>query len=260
MTAFGTTQPMNQYTYEGDELPTFAQAVRWKRYFRSRLRPWLTGDVLEVGAGQGGTTQLLYDGRQSSWTCLEPDAALAEQISATDSWPETAEPPKVVVGTIADAASEMPSFDTIIYIDVLEHIEHDAEELEQAAKLLKPGGTLIVLSPAWPFLYSNFDRAVGHFRRYTRKSLTSVAPSTVKLERLFFLDCLGALLPLGNRLLLGRRQPKRSQVQFWDRFVIPVSRCLDVCIGYCFGRSIIAVWRSTAEKQEQVAATAASVA
>ena len=246
---------MSQYTYEGDELPTFAEAVRWKRYFRSKLRPWLTGDVLEVGAGQGGTTQLLYDGRQSSWTCLEPDAALAEQISAIESWHPSAGPPRVVVGTVSDAATELQRFDTIIYIDVLEHIEHDAEELEEAAKLLKPNGTLIVLSPAWPFLFSDFDRAVGHFRRYTRKSLTSVAPASVKLERLFFLDCLGALLPLANRLLLGRRQPKRSQVQFWDRYVIPASRCLDPFLAYCFGRSIIAVWRARATGPQPVSAT-----
>lgn len=250
---------MSQYTYEGDELPTFAEAVRWKRYFRDKLRPWLTGDVLEVGAGQGGTTQLLYDGSQSSWTCLEPDAALAEQISAETSWPESAGPPQVIVGTLAEIDSSLQQFDTIIYIDVLEHIEHDAAELEEAAKLLKPDGTLIVLSPAWPFLFSDFDRAVGHFRRYTRRSLTAAAPASVKLERLFFLDSLGTVLSLGNRLLLGHPQPKRSQVQFWDRFVIPVSRCLDACIGYCFGRSIIGVWRASQSSSQPVSVPACVV-
>ncbi len=246
---------MSQYTYEGDELPTFAEAVRWKRYFRDKLRLWLTGDVLEVGAGQGGTTQLLYDGSQLSWTCLEPDASLAEQISAETTWPASAGPPQVVVGTLAEIDPSLQQFDTIIYIDVLEHIEHDAEELEQAAKLLKPGGTLIVLSPAWPFLFSDFDRAVGHFRRYTRWSLTAVTPASVNLERLFFLDSLGTVLSLANRLLLRRSQPNRSQVQFWDRFVIPLSRCLDTCLGYCFGRSIIAVWRAPAVKLEPVSAS-----
>lgn len=240
---------MNQYTYEGDELPTFAEAVRWKRYFRDRLRPWLTGDVLEVGAGQGGTTRLLCDGRQTSWTCLEPDAALAEQISTSGSWPASTGEPRVVVGTLADVPLAQ-RFDTIIYIDVLEHIEDDAQELEQAALLLKPGGVLVVLSPAWPMLYSDFDRAVGHFRRYTRTSLSAITPATTKLERMFFLDSLGALLPLGNRLLLRSTQPKRSQVLFWDQYVIPVSRCLDPCLGYQFGRSIIAVWRATAAKAE----------
>ena len=251
---------MSQYTYEGDELPTFAEAVHWKRYFRDKLRPWLTGDVLEVGAGQGGTTQLLYDGRQASWTCLEPDAALAEQISAETSWPESAGPPQVIVGTLAEIDPSLQQFDTIIYIDVLEHIEHDAEELELAAKLLKPGGTLIVLSPAWPFLFSNFDRAVGHFRRYTQKSLTAVTPSTVRLERLFYLDSLGTVLSLVNRLLLGRRHPQRSQVLFWDRIVIPLSRCLDACLAYRFGRSIVAVWRTSAVSFEPVAVSETSTA
>lgn len=237
---------MSDYSYEGDELPTFAEAVRWKRYFSSRLRPWLKGDVLEVGAGQGGTTALLYDGSQRSWTCLEPDPQLAAQITAADVWSPQTPPPDVVVGTITEAEAEQKTFDAIIYIDVLEHIEHDAQELDLAARMLNPDGVLIVLSPAWPALFSDFDRAVGHFRRYTRSSLSALTPPSTRLERLFFLDSLGVMLSLGNRICLRRKQPRRSQVLFWDRVIIPLSRCLDACLRYRFGRSIVAVWRKHA--------------
>ena len=70
----------DDYTYQGKELDVFAAATHWKNYFRGILAPYLKGDVLEVGAGIGGTTVVLHDGSVASWTCLEPDAGLAHQL------------------------------------------------------------------------------------------------------------------------------------------------------------------------------------
>ncbi len=237
---------MSEYSYEGDELPKFADAVLWKRYFKRHLEPYLTGDVLEVGAGLGATTRLLYDGRQASWTCLEPDAELADQLRRCESWPDRNADPEVVVGTL-ESAELLKLFDAIIYIDVLEHIEDDQSEVQRAAKLLKPNGVLIVLSPAHQFLYSEFDRRIGHFRRYSRKALVDLTLEELQLERVFFLDCAGTLLLFANRLLLRNSEPKRWQIMFWDRIVIPLSRCFDPILRYRFGRSIIGVWRGKAE-------------
>ncbi|MBI1310902.1 methyltransferase domain-containing protein [bacterium] len=234
---------MSDYSYEGAELPRFAEAVHWKRYFTRHLRPWLTGDVLEVGAGIGGTTRLLYDGRELNWTCLEPDAALARQIQEDEFWLTRPFSPEVIVGSLESVAFER-SFDAIIYVDVLEHVEDDRAELQRAARLLKPGGVLVVLSPAHPTLFSEFDRAVGHFRRYSRAALTALSPPGLQLERLFYLDAIGTLLLLANRLLIRSPHPTRRQVLFWDRVVISLSQCLDPVLRYRAGRSIIAVWRT----------------
>lgn len=90
-------------------------------------------------------------------------------------------------------------FVTILYIDVLEHIEDDKEELKKASCHLKPGGYLIILSPSLQILYSTFDAGIGHFRRYTKKSLKSILPSSLKIERLLHLDTIGLLVSMGNR-------------------------------------------------------------
>src|SRR6187200_2180852 len=91
--------PNAQYSYVGQELDLFARAANWKAYFRSVLAPFIRGDVLEVGAGIGQTTRHLCDGRQRSWTCLEPDPALAERL-AGDADIRALEPrPIVHVGT-----------------------------------------------------------------------------------------------------------------------------------------------------------------
>src|SRR3954449_7275000 len=66
------------FEYVGDELEVFAGAVRWKRYFGTQLRPFIRGNVLEVGAGLGSTTKVLYQDEVESWTCLEPDVKLVD--------------------------------------------------------------------------------------------------------------------------------------------------------------------------------------
>src|ERR1051326_7560289 len=86
------------YRYPGEELDVFAHAVNWKRYVRAIVRPYLVGDVLEVGAGIGSTTRVLMDGRQRSWTCLEPDPELAARLRAGLEHASHSTLPQVIVG------------------------------------------------------------------------------------------------------------------------------------------------------------------
>ncbi|CAK8991824.1 Undecaprenyl-phosphate 4-deoxy-4-formamido-L-arabinose transferase (Undecaprenyl-phosphate Ara4FN transferase) (Ara4FN transferase) [Durusdinium trenchii] len=118
---------MNDYVYVGKELDLFAHAVNWKAYVRSQLAPYIQGNVLEVGAGIGATTRMLCDGRQASWTCLEPDASLVERLRAAVDVESMGCPVEVLTGTL-DALDAGRRFDCILYIDVLEHIEDDRGE------------------------------------------------------------------------------------------------------------------------------------
>jgi 2-polyprenyl-3-methyl-5-hydroxy-6-metoxy-1,4-benzoquinol methylase len=230
------------YEYVGEELDLFALAVNWKRYFRSQLADVIRGDVLEVGAGIGETTRHLCDGRQRSWLCLEPDAQLAARLESSIARGGLSPTPRVQIGTLADVDPEA-RFDAILYIDVLEHIEHDAEELRRAAALLGRGGCIVVLSPAFGFLYSEFDRAVGHFRRYTRRTLAAAFPASLRRRQLRYLDGVGFLASLANRMLLHQSIPSRQQIELWDRRMIPVSRLVDGLFQRWFGRSVLAVYQ-----------------
>jgi hypothetical protein len=133
-------------------------------------------------------------------------------------------------------------FDTIIYIDVLEHIEHDVSELELAGSMLRSQGRVIVLSPAYQFLFTPFDAAVGHFRRYSRSSMRKLHPHGLELERLFSLDFYGIAMSMANRLLLRQSMPTKSQIRTWDKWIIPVSRVLDPVLRYSIGKSIVGIW------------------
>jgi SAM-dependent methyltransferase len=233
---------MSAYHYGGSELTVFEQAVNWKSYFNSHVKDHIRGRVLEVGSGLGATTRLLCDGRQREWLGLEPDPRLADEMRDRLARRPFPIPVEVRVATLADLPAD-EFFDTILYIDVLEHIEDDRRELERAAAHLQPGGTVIVLAPAHQYLFTPFDAAIGHYRRYSTRSLRAVAPSSLKQEKLFYLDSVGMLASLANRLLLHSAQPSLKQVRFWDRFLVRSSRLIDPLLQYRLGKSVIGVWR-----------------
>jgi SAM-dependent methyltransferase len=226
--------------YVGNELEIFAHAVNWKSYVRAKIQRFLRGQVLEVGAGIGTGTQEFYDGTQERWVCLEPDPNLAQQIPVK-SFPNS-DRCEVRVGTLAELG-DGEFFDCIVYMDVLEHIEDDRGEAKRAVQHLKQEGYLVILSPALPYLYTQFDHAIGHFRRYGKRSLRAIAPQGVKEETCVYLDCVGALTSLGNRMLLHSSSPRRYQILLWDRVLVPISRVADMAIGHSVGRSILIVWK-----------------
>lgn len=238
-------QADSEYQYIGDELELFKHCSNWKSYMLAAMSPFLKGDVLEVGAGIGGTTQLLCTPGATSWTALEPDAALLESFAATKDAMSFPCDVKLVVGTVSDLPSAS-TYDAIIYVDVLEHIEHDALELQKAAHRLKPGGNLIVLSPAHQFLYSPFDKAIGHFRRYNMQSLRAISPPNLELTVLRYMDIVGMMASLANRTLLKQSMPNARQLWVWDKAMVPLSRIIDPIFGYKFGKSILAVWKLSA--------------
>jgi SAM-dependent methyltransferase len=232
---------MTDFVYAGSELDLFACATRWKSYVRSHLQAYLSGDVLEVGAGIGAATAAFNDGTQRRWICLEPDRALAERIKP--SLPSTLTNCEVVAGTLSELRSDQ-QFDAILYMDVLEHIEADSAELARAAARLRTNGVLAILSPALPWLFTPFDKAIGHYRRYTKNSLRSIAPRDLHEIKCLYLDSIGLLASLGNKLFLRSPTPSETQIRFWDRFMVPISRFADPAVGHSIGRSILVVWRN----------------
>jgi SAM-dependent methyltransferase len=235
---------MSEFKYVGSELDLFAAVWNWKAYWSRQLRPFLSGDILEVGAGIGSNTRFLDPGGAGRWVCLEPDPELTGQLVKNLEATEPGRSYEAICGILESLAGQR--FDTIVYIDVLEHIDNDREELNRAASHLRPGGRVVVLSPAHQRLFSPFDAAIGHFRRYDRPMLRAISPASLRLERLIYLDCAGLILSSANMLLLRQSMPTKAQLRFWDQWIIPVSRVLDRLFRYSVGKTIIAVWRKEA--------------
>jgi cyclopropane fatty-acyl-phospholipid synthase-like methyltransferase len=228
--------------YIGNELELFGHAHNWKGYYRKHLSPFIQGNVLEVGAGIGETTAHLFNEKVDNWLCLEPDASLAEKIADKIENKLLPTACKLIVGTTMDLSTSH-KYDTIIYIDVIEHIENDKDEIERATALLKKGGILIILVPAHQYLYSPFDKAIGHFRRYNKERLQEVIPAGIQKKKVFYLDCLGLFASLMNKWFLRKDYPTLKQVKFWDRMIVPISKRVDPLIGCSTGKSLIGIWQ-----------------
>lgn len=233
---------MQEIPYIGNELELFERATVWKTYYGHFLAPFLKGKVLEVGAGIGGTTHELCNGTQEEWLCLEPDPDLYTKLESKIKDRQLPSCCTSVKGTTGDLPPGK-KFNAIMYIDVIEHIEKDAEELSRAKALLAEGGYLIVLVPAHQYLYNEFDKAIGHYRRYNKKMLINAAPGGLQLVRIMYLDSCGLLASLMNKYFLKQDYPTLKQINFWNRFMVPVSKITDFILNYNLGKTVVAIWQ-----------------
>jgi SAM-dependent methyltransferase len=235
-----TPDPEN-FKYTGAELDVFSLAENWKAYVRSQIKEFLNGTILEVGSGIGSMTKALYHEQVSRWVALDPDLKHTSKLKQLiREWNFLNAEART--GTLKKINPE-EKFDAILYMDVLEHIEEDRVEMKEAAQRLKAGGYLIVLAPAHAWLFSPFDRQIGHFRRYTRETLRQIEPENLEILRGRYLDCVGMAASSANRLFLHQATPSAKQILFWDRVMIPCSRKIDGLFNYHFGKSILMIWK-----------------
>jgi len=131
---------------------------------------------------------------------------------------------------------------TIVAINVLEHLEDDAGALRALASMVEPGGRIVLWVPGYQQLYGDFDRAVGHVRRYTPTTLTSafvragLAPDVVRPVNL-----LGGIAWWLTVRRGGVGQPRPGLVRTYDRFVVPVTRFVERRVTPPFGQSVLGV-------------------
>ena len=224
--------------YIGNELDIFSNATNWKKYFSSKIDPFISGDILEVGAGIGINTKYFINNRTKSITSIEPDKDLFDKMLVNQKDLFTSNQTKLncTIKEIND------TFDTIVYIDVLEHILESNKEIELIEKRLKPGGHLIILVPAYNFLFSEFDKSIGHYRRYNKKILRNEINNILYEKDLFYLDSLGVIASLVNKTILKKSSPSLKNIIFWDKILVPISKILDIVTNKTFGKSLIGIY------------------
>lgn len=216
-----------------------AQADNYNTWLLDRSRPYLGRRVLDVGAGLGTFTELAADGREV--VALEPEAAFAADLRKRFA----GRPNVQVVEAEADELEESEPFDSVICFNVLEHIPDDEGALRQFHSRLAPGGHLLLLVPAHPFLFGAIDRTVHHERRYRREPLRRLLEQTgFAVQTARYVNPLGALGWLVSGRVLGRGQIPTGPLRLYDSLV-PVLRALDR-LALPFGLSVWAVARRVA--------------
>ena len=202
------------------ELEVLSNTPTSTRIIVDDLAPHIGRRVLEVGSGLGLITAELVS-RGHDVTALEPDPSLHARAVAT---PSTA---VRINATLASSGVTGP-FDTVLYVNVLEHIEDDIAELALARGFLAPGGTVVIFVPAVPSLYGTMDAVSGHHRRYRRAELRAVVErSGLRLEEMHNFDLVGLLPYWLSYRVLRRTALGGATVGLYDRVVIPASLLLS---------------------------------
>jgi SAM-dependent methyltransferase len=208
------------------------------RIILGELLPHVGPRVLEVGAGLGLVTEQLVDAGRTV-TALEPDPSLHSRIGARGAGAT------VLNATLASSGLEGP-FDTVLYVNVLEHIEDDTAELAGARGLLAPGGNVVIFVPAMPSLWGTMDAVSGHFRRYRRRELATVVRAAgLRPQVVRNYDPVGIAPYWLAYRVLRRKVLGGAAVGAYDKLIIPASRAVSrLSRGRGPGKNLVAVGSS----------------
>lgn len=223
----------------------FAVLGEARNYRRSLIRDfgdYLRGHVLEVGAGIGQVTAELREiSGIIKLASIEPDPRFCDRMRTT--FPGHA----IICGTIADLDDD-GRWNTIISINVLEHIAEDERELASYSRILAPQhGVLCLFVPARPEIYAPIDKDFGHYRRYTRLQLQrKLEDAGFKILHLHYHNFIGYFGWWLNFCLIKRRRFDLSSVWFFDRVIFPVMHTYENRVHRPpIGQSLIAVARAS---------------
>ena len=217
------------------ELEFFDAAKNWRKYQFENILKYINFSVLEVGPGTGNNVQY-YKDRASEITLLEINKRLASSLKS-----KFEEDKKITIQN-SDIHSQERKFDTILYMDVLEHIEDDKKEINRALEQLKPGGNLIFFVPAYQFLYSDFDKAVGHVKRYNKHFFLSFKKDEkISIIELKYFYSVGFFMAVLNKLFNKKtKKTIRLGVKIWDKLIF-FSKIMDLILLNKFGKSLLCV-------------------
>jgi SAM-dependent methyltransferase len=231
---------MTEVVYEGRDLEVLGGMSNYYAWIMGVFAPYVTGRVVEYGAGIGNVSELLAP-LAKELTLVEPSRALIGQLTqrfaGTSNVRIEEEALEPHVERIADA-----SFDTAILVNVLEHIEDDRKAVSNLFRVLAPGGRLLIFVPAMQWLMSDLDREHGHFRRYHKPDLTAkVAAVGGQILHCRYFDLLGVAPWLLLNKALGSTTFNPTLINIHDKFVVPVSRTIERVISPPFGKNLILV-------------------
>ena len=213
---------------------------RYNNWILEKIAPWTGNRVLEVGSGIGNISRFFLDCEELCLTDVQEDylrtlrERFADRANVTVARYNLEESPEALRGR---------EFDTILALNVLEHIEKDTPALREMASLLAPGGRLILQLPAHTLLYGSLDIHLDHFRRYTaadiRRKFASAGLETERLVRFNMFGALGWLLC--SRVLRKKILPQ-GQLGLFNRLT-PLFMAIERVVPAPFGLSLLAVGR-----------------
>jgi len=237
------TQTQKQYA--ADDLETMSEAKRYQAHVFELLRPHIGVSVLEVGCGIG-TTSLRLAEIAERLVCIEPNLnCVSRARAALDGNPKIT----LRICHLEECNRDelvQQRFDTIVCVNVLEHIEDDIRALRLFRELVAPtGGRVLIFVPAVQAAYGPLDAALGHHRRYSKPTLRRAFEAAgLELETLRYTNPIGLLGWMYNAHVSKTTEHTSGQVRLFERLVAPWALPLDRAVPPPIGLSLFAVGRA----------------
>ena len=224
---------MDKIFYDGWELKYFDNASNFRKYQFELVKKFIKGKVAEVGPGNGAFLKY-YLPFANSIDLFEPSENFLINLNKFKD-----KKLKIINNYFKEHKNY---YDTILYLDVLEHIEDDEKEIQIAYESLREGGALIINVPAFQHLYSKFDKDIDHFRRYSKNTLKSLTTKiSFRKTNLIYYDSIGYFLSVASKLFAKNYLNNfEKKIKIWDS-LIPYSKLLDLLVLNKFGKSLIMV-------------------
>jgi SAM-dependent methyltransferase len=232
-----------KHGYAGKDLEAMSFAVNYHRWILSIFEPYLGKRIVEVGAGTGSFSELLLERHLESLSLVEPSSAMHQQLCRRmEELHHSVEIYNDIFENVAGQIRSTSRPDSIIYVNVLEHIADDVNELRVINQTLDVGGRVFIFVPALSWLHGSMDRQLGHVRRYTRTEIEKkcvAAGFKVIVSRYF--DVMGVLPWWLKYRLLQSTAMEPGAVRFYDRRVVPVARMLESSVTPPIGKNVLLI-------------------
>lgn len=232
----------DNYCQEGDKnLQILSKASKFTAWMYEQVQPYLKGKILEIASGRGSYSKLIINDFPNNKIILseiDDNYITNLQTKFGNNLVSTA---KLNLEKPADFKKIAP-IDSAVALNVLEHVEHDVDALNNIYDKLTPGGTFTILVPAHQFLYNCIDKSVGHYRRYNKKLMKEkVAQTQFKIKKLFYFNAFSIPGWYLSGNILKRDLLSENKMQFFDKLV-PILKFFEKYIlRKSVGMSLIAV-------------------
>jgi len=233
-----------------DILDAFAGAPHFNRWMADTIRPYVGRRVLEIGAGMGNLTRQLVAGRKR-YVATDIDREHLERLSSRLSHRPNLEIAELNAACPENHAPFQGQMDTVICLNVLEHIEDDLQALRNIRSMLEDSGCAVILVPSGQSIYNSLDEELGHFRRYSEDQLRErMTAAGFEVETILQFNRASRPGWWLNGSVLKRRTISRVQLRNFDRLVWLLRR-VDAHLPWP-QTSIIGIGRKRAEPAVRV--------